>query len=161
MSQDYRRPREGGDPASFLKRHWVPAPDYHLGGRLFAGTTIADQGCHAFPQDSVGRMQSLPFGSIYFVFAAGYFLSYAFRVVNAVIAPDLTSELALDPSSLGLLTGAYLLAFGLMQIPAGILLDRYGPRRVEPVLLALAAAGAIGFGMADSLTSVGNVETGK
>jgi MFS family permease len=96
-------------------------------------------------------MAALPFGSIYAVFAAGYFLSYVFRVVNAVIAPDLTRELALPPSSLGLLTGAYLLAFGLMQIPAGLLLDRFGPRRVEPVLLAVAGAGAIAFGLAHSL----------
>jgi MFS family permease len=93
----------------------------------------------------------LPFGSIYAVFAAGYFMSYAFRVVNAVISPDLTRELALHPSSLGLLTGTYLLAFGLMQLPAGILLDRYGPRRVEPVLLTLAGLGAIAFGTAQSL----------
>jgi len=95
-------------------------------------------------------MAALPFGSIYFVFAAGYFLSYVFRVVNAVIAPDLTRELGLPPSSLGLLTGAYLLAFGLMQIPAGLLLDRFGPRRVEPAFLAVAGLGAIAFGLAQS-----------
>jgi MFS family permease len=91
------------------------------------------------------------FGPVYFAFAAGYFLSYLYRTVNAVISPDLTRELALDPASLGLLTGAYLLAFGAMQIPAGMLLDRYGPRRVEPVLLGVAALGAIAFGLADTL----------
>ncbi len=95
-------------------------------------------------------MTALPFGSLYGVFAAGYFLSYVFRVVNAVIAPDLTRELALPPSSLGLLTGAYLLAFGLMQIPAGLLLDRFGPRRVEPLFLGVAAMGAVAFGLAQS-----------
>ncbi|MEO5763954.1 MAG: MFS transporter [Casimicrobiaceae bacterium] len=96
-------------------------------------------------------MAPLSFGSIYVVFAAGYFLSYAFRVVNAVMAPDLTRDLALHPSSLGLLTSTYLLAFGLLQLPAGILLDRYGPRRVEPVLLSIAGVGAIAFGLAESL----------
>ncbi len=99
-------------------------------------------------------MAGLPFGSIYAVFAAGYFLSYAYRVVNAVMAPDLTRELSLHPSSLGLLTGAYLLAFGLMQIPAGILLDRFGPRRVQPALLTIAGLGAIAFGRADSLAGL-------
>lgn len=99
-------------------------------------------------------MGTLPFGTMYAVFAAGYFMSYAFRVVNAVMAPDLTRELGLHPSSLGLLTSTYLLAFGLMQIPAGILLDRYGPRRVEPVLLAIAGVGALAFGMADSMTGL-------
>jgi MFS family permease len=91
------------------------------------------------------------FGPIYVAFAAAYFLSYLYRTANAVISPDLTRELALNPASLGLLTGAYLLAFGLMQIPAGMLLDRFGPRRVEPVLLGVGAIGAIAFGLADTL----------
>ena len=91
------------------------------------------------------------FTSIYFAFAAAYFLSYLYRTANAVISPDLTRDLALNPASLGLLTGVYLLAFGLMQIPAGMLLDRFGPRRVEPVLLGVAAIGAIAFGLADTL----------
>ncbi len=45
-------------------------------------------------------MTPLPFASIYFVFAAGYFMSYTFRVVNAVMAPDLTRELSLHPSDI-------------------------------------------------------------
>ena len=94
------------------------------------------------------------FGPIYAAFAAAYFLSYLYRTANAVISPDLTRELGLDPAALGLLTGAYLLAFGLMQIPAGMLLDRFGPRRVEPVLLCAAAVGAIAFGLADSLPAL-------
>ena len=85
------------------------------------------------------------FVHIYFAFAAGYLLSYLYRTVNAVISPELARELALSPASLGLLTSAYFLAFAAMQLPAGILLDRYGPRRVEPVLLAVAAAGAALF----------------
>ena len=93
----------------------------------------------------------MTFSRFYWAFAAAYFLSYLYRTANAVISPDLTRELDLNPASLGLLTSTYLLAFGLMQIPAGMLLDRFGPRRVEPVLLGVAAVGAIGFGLADSL----------
>jgi MFS family permease len=85
-------------------------------------------------------------------FALAYVVSYVFRSANAVISPELTRDLALDPASLGLLTSMYFLAFGVMQIPAGMLLDRYGPRRVEPILLAVAAAGALGFAAAGSLT---------
>ena len=91
---------------------------------------------------------------IYFAFAAGYLLSYLFRTVNAVISPDLTRELALTPSSLGLLTSAYFLAFAAMQLPVGIMLDRYGPRRVEPVLLALAALGAALFAWSDTIAGL-------
>jgi len=91
---------------------------------------------------------------IYFAFAAGYLLSYLYRTVNAVISPELVRELALDPGSLGLLTSAYFLAFAAMQLPVGILLDRYGPRRVEPVLLAIAAAGAALFATSNTIAGL-------
>lgn len=78
-------------------------------------------------------------------FGLGYFLSYLFRAVNAIVAPDLVKELSLDAGQLGFLTAAYLLAFSLFQLPLGILLDRYGPRRVQAGLLAIAGTGALLF----------------
>jgi hypothetical protein len=78
-------------------------------------------------------------------FALGYFVSYFLRNANAVIAEDLIRELGLTAADLGLLTGAYLAAFGLAQLPLGLLLDRYGPRRVEASLLLIAAAGCLIF----------------
>ena len=88
------------------------------------------------------------FAALYVPFAAGYLLSYLLRVVNAVISPDLTRDLALAPSALGLLTSVYFVAFAAMQLPVGMLLDRYGPRRVEPVLLVVAGVGALVFALA-------------
>jgi len=41
---------------------------------------------------------------LFLPFALGYFVSYLFRTVNAVIAPDLVAELGLSASDLGLLT---------------------------------------------------------
>jgi sugar phosphate permease len=78
-------------------------------------------------------------------FAAGYYISYLFRTVNAVIAPELTAHLGLGPADLGLLTSTYFLAFALTQIPVGVALDRWGPRRVVSALLLVAALGAVGF----------------
>jgi predicted MFS family arabinose efflux permease len=84
-------------------------------------------------------------------FAAGYFLSYGLRTVNAVIAPELARDFAATASDLGLLTSAYFLAFGAFQLPLGLLLDRFGPRRVEAALLVVAAAGCALFGAASSI----------
>jgi len=84
-------------------------------------------------------------------FACGYFLSYLYRAINAVIAPDLVAAFTLDANELGLLTGAYFLTFALAQIPLGIALDRYGPRRTETVLLVFAALGAATFALAGNL----------
>jgi len=81
-------------------------------------------------------------------FAAGYFMSYLLRAVNAVVAPDLVRDAGLSPAQLGLLTAAYLGAFALFQLPLGVLLDRYGPRKVQAGLLSVAALGCVGFALA-------------
>ena len=91
---------------------------------------------------------------VFLPFALGYFLSYLFRSVNAVIAPDLVRDIGVDPASLGLLTSAYFLTFAAFQLPLGVLLDRYGPRRVEAALLLVAAAGAFTFARAETLTGL-------
>jgi len=87
-------------------------------------------------------------------YAAGYFLSYGLRSVNAVIAPELIRDLGITSADMGLLTSAYFLAFGLFQLPLGLLLDRFGPRRVEAALLLLAAAGCALFGAGQTLTTL-------
>ncbi len=91
---------------------------------------------------------------VFLPFACGYFLSYLYRVVNAVIAPDLVRDLGLDASDLGLLTSSYFLAFAAFQLPLGILLDRFGPRRTEAGLLVFAALGAYVFSVAESSTGL-------
>jgi predicted MFS family arabinose efflux permease len=93
-------------------------------------------------------------GLVFLPFATGYFLSYFFRNVNAVIAKDLAREFALAPSDLGLLTSAYFITFGLFQLPLGVLLDRFGPRRVVATLLCVTAVGAALFGAAEGLASL-------
>lgn len=87
-------------------------------------------------------------------FAAGYFMSYLLRAVNAVVAPDLVRDAGLTPAELGLLTAAYLGAFALFQLPLGVLLDRYGPRKVQAALLTLAALGCLGFAWAPGFVSL-------
>lgn len=95
---------------------------------------------------------------LFLPFAAGYFLSYLYRTANAVIGPVLARELQLGDNALGLLTSTYFLAFGAAQLPLGMLLDRFGPRRVEATLLMLAAAGATVFALSDAL---GSLATGR
>ncbi|CDH44544.1 MAG: MFS transporter [Candidatus Competibacteraceae bacterium] len=79
---------------------------------------------------------------VFLPFAAGYFLSYLYRTINAVLSPHLAADLRLDAGDLGLLTSVYFLTFAAFQLPLGLLLDRFGPRRVEATLLLFAAAGA-------------------
>jgi MFS family permease len=110
------------------------------------------------PRETVTDMQTIDPRSLmlrlFLPFAAGYFLSYLYRTVNAVLGPVIAGELALPDNALGLLTSTYFLAFGAAQLPLGMLLDRFGPRRVEAGLLMIAALGAAVFAFADGLTGL-------
>ena len=91
---------------------------------------------------------------LFLPFGLGYFVSYLFRTVNAVIAPDLVADLGINAADLGLLTSAYFFTFAAFQLPLGVLLDRFGPRRVESGLLLIAATGALIFSQAETLSGV-------
>lgn len=92
--------------------------------------------------------------SVFLPFAAGYFLSYLFRTINASISPALASEFGLGAAETGLLGSVYFLVFAGAQIPIGVLLDRYGPRLVQSTLLVIAVGGATLFGTADSFAEL-------
>jgi predicted MFS family arabinose efflux permease len=63
-------------------------------------------------------------------------------------------ELGITAAGLGLLTSAYFLGFGLFQLPLGLLLDRFGPRRVEAALLMVAATGCMLFAVGHTLATL-------
>ena len=82
---------------------------------------------------------------VFLPFAIGYYMSYAYRTINGLISRDLAVDLSLSPSELGLLTSVLFLSFAAVQLPLGLCIDRYGPRRVQSVLLPVAALGALIF----------------
>jgi MFS family permease len=86
---------------------------------------------------------------VFVPFVFGYYIAYLFRTINAVIAAPLATELGLGADDLGLLTSVYFVTFAAAQIPIGILLDRFGPRRVQSVLLLVAAVGSTLFAVSD------------
>ena len=82
-----------------------------------------------------------------------FLTSQFYRASNAVIAPLLIRDLALNAEELGLMSASFFYAFALTQIPLGILLDRVGPRRTMTVLSLVAVLGAIIFAWAESLSA--------
>lgn len=82
-----------------------------------------------------------------------FVLSQFLRSVPAVIAPDLRAELDLTAGQLSVLPAALFFGSAIMQLPSGILLDRFGPRRTIAAFVLLTACGVAGF--AFSATSLG------
>lgn len=79
-----------------------------------------------------------------------FILSQFLRSVPAVIAPDLRAELELTAGQLSALPAALFFGSAIMQLPSGILLDRFGPRRTIAVFLLLTSAGVAGFAFAQT-----------
>src|SRR6266849_2100689 len=90
-----------------------------------------------------------PILRVFLPFVFGYYIAYLFRTINAVMAAPLATEFGLGADDLGLLTSVYFVTFAAAQLPIGILLDRYGPRRVQSVLLVIAAVGSTLFALSD------------
>jgi predicted MFS family arabinose efflux permease len=82
--------------------------------------------------------------------AATTLLSQFYRASTGVIAPELMGDLAMPPEALGLANGGFFLALLAMQIPVGLLFDRFGPRRVVTLLLALVMVAALLHGVIES-----------
>ena len=88
---------------------------------------------------------------IFAVSCSLFFLSQFYRVSNAVIAPQLLSDLSVDTKGLGLISACFFYAFALTQIPISLLLDKVGPRSMMTTLSAVGIFGAIIFSWADSM----------
>lgn len=87
---------------------------------------------------------------IFLTFLAAYVLSQFYRSFLAVIAPELSRELALGPQALGNLQALWILGFVATQFPVGWALDTVGPRRTVAFQMLAAVAGALLFANAES-----------
>ena len=78
-----------------------------------------------------------------------YVVSQFLRNSVGVIAPNLASEMSLSPIEIGLLSSIYFFIFAAAQLPLGVALDRFGPKRCMLVSVALTVFGAAAFGLAN------------
>jgi len=87
--------------------------------------------------------------------AVFYLIGFYQRVAPAVITRELMGEFALGAAALGNLAAFYYYSYVAMQIPAGVLADHWGPRRVLTAGAAVAAAGTLLFAVAPGYAAAG------
>ncbi len=87
---------------------------------------------------------------IFWVLALGYVLVYFHRLCTAVLAVDMMTDLKTSGALLGFLGAAYFYPYALMQLPAGLLSDSWGPRRTITSFFLVAFAGSVILGLAPS-----------
>ncbi len=81
-----------------------------------------------------------------------YFYEYFLQVSPGVMVPELMHAFSVNAAALGGLVASYFYIYAPMQIPVGVLLDRYGPRRLTTIATALCALGCFLFGTAKLLS---------
>ncbi|MCF7852818.1 MAG: MFS transporter [Simkaniaceae bacterium] len=98
------------------------------------------------------------FGAIIYILAA-FFLFYemALQVSPSVMTFELMGDLHLNAQNLGVMAAFYFYSYTLMQIPAGLLFDRFGPRILITIATFLIAMGSFFFGMTQTfvMASIG------
>ncbi len=80
-----------------------------------------------------------------------FLISLFYRASNAIIAPDLSRDLHLEPQDLGLLGAAFFYAFALIQLPLGPILDRVGAKTTMLFLNIVGVCGTLIFASTVSL----------
>ena len=91
---------------------------------------------------------------IMLVLCAGYTVSQFLRTSLGVLSPNLMHDFNINPNNMGLLGGVFFLSFAIFQIPAGILIDKYGPRKVMSFVIIFAVLGSIIFALSNSFYSL-------
>jgi len=92
--------------------------------------------------------------AVFAVLAAAQILVIFHRSSIAVMAQDLSEAFSIDAPALGILGSMYFYPYALMQLPAGILADVVGPRKLASSFFALAGAGALIFSLAPDFSSL-------
>ena len=82
-----------------------------------------------------------------------FFYAWVLRVAPSVMVEELMRDFAVGAGVLGHLSAAYFYGYAGMQIPVGLLLDRFGPRRLMTVAALVCAAGCVLFATSDTLTA--------
>jgi MFS family permease len=83
--------------------------------------------------------------------AAFYLIAFYQRVAPAVLTRELSLDFDLSAAALGNLSAFYFYSYVAVQIPTGLLADRWGPRKVLTLGAALTALGTLIFALAPSV----------
>jgi sugar phosphate permease len=83
--------------------------------------------------------------------AASFFFEYFARVAPSVMAPDLMHAFNVDAFALGSLSACFYYTYVSMQVPVGILVDRFGAHRLLTMMCFLCGLGCFLFAGAKSI----------
>ncbi len=112
---------------------------------------------------NVSRKQSTVQAWIIWSLSAFFmFYKYAIEVSPSVMTDTLMGAFKINATQLGNLAASYFYAYLLLQIPVGLLLDKFGPRKVTTIAITVCGLGGVVFARAETLfvAEIGRFLTG-
>lgn len=101
--------------------------------------------------EQLAQRSSLRASAVWGLAVAFYFYELMLLVSPSVMLNDLAQTFNTSAEQLGTLAAYYYYAYALMQIPVGLLIDRFGPRILLTIAACLCAVGCVIFGTAQTL----------
>ena len=90
---------------------------------------------------------------IFFLAASFYLYEFILQVAPSVMAAPMMLTFHVSAEGFGVISAFYFYAYAPMQLPAGLLFDRYGPRKLMTGALILCALGSFFFASTDSVVT--------
>lgn len=90
---------------------------------------------------------------IFFLAASFYLYEFVLQVAPSVMAQPMMHTFKVSAEGFGVISAFYFYAYAPMQLPAGLLFDRYGPRKLMSAALILCAFGSFFFASTDSVVT--------
>src|SRR5205085_4252833 len=87
--------------------------------------------------------------TIWIIASIFYAYQYILRVMPNIMLDDIMQQFHIDAATFGQFSGIYYIGYSLMHLPIGIMLDRFGPRKVMTGCILLAVAGLLPLIFAD------------
>lgn len=99
------------------------------------------------------QTQASPWKPIFLYSIVAFFLFFemAIQVSPSVMSQDLMKDLTISTFGLGIMSGVYFYSYTLMQIPSGLLLDKYNPRIIIAISILICALGTLLFSFSTSI----------
>lgn len=115
--------------------------------------------CFTLNKDSILQAQKIEIQHVYklnayliFLLSATFYLyEFILQVAPSVMADSMMQTFNVGAAGFGIVSAFYFYAYAPMQLPAGLLFDRYGPRKLMTFALILCAVGSFFFASTDSL----------
>lgn len=99
---------------------------------------------------------------IWMIASVFYAYQYILRVMPGIMLNDISQQFHINATVFGQFSGVYYIGYSLMHLPVGIMLDRFGPKKIMPLCILLTAVGLLPIIFAENwiYPIIGRVITG-